>query len=281
MSIQERQNTPESIRRLSAQRHLYSCAKRIRSVSILTIGAVAILGLIASAISNKQYAQYVSVVILLSWFFDQMFLATRERARRTEAATIQEAFDCFVLDLAWPHYKGIQPPTRDRVDQLAAAAQHATEELKDWYSTDVMSSNPMLTKIRCQTENFWWDADLRERWLSCVTWFFSALFASLIALAVYTGLTVAELVAIMISGIRVLAWGQSEYYSQTSAIKRLRKVHSFISDFCEDRLPSAADIRGVQDVAFEHRCSALPVPDWFYQRHRDTHEMQARWRYRT
>lgn len=280
MSIQERQNSPESIRRLSAQRYLYSLAKRVRSVSMLTIGGVAIVGLVASATGVKHYAQYVSVAILLSWLFDQVLLLTRERAHRLEAATIQEAFDCFVLDLAWPLHRGIQPPTSDRVNQLAMAADHNTGELENWYPLDEMPSNPMLAKIRCQRTNFWWDADLREQWVKCVSWTFYILFALLIVLAVLTGLTVAELVAVMVSGIRVLAWVLNECYSQTSAIRRLRGVHSFISDFREDRLPSAADIRGVQDVAFEHRCSAPPVPDWFYRHHRNTHETQARGRFR-
>ena len=273
MSIQERQNSRRSLALLAAQRCLYARAKRMRSAAVIIVIAVAVLGLVASVVNNHQFAQLLPAIVLLSWLFDQRVLTTRERAARTEAATIQEAFDCFVLDLPWPAYKGIQLPTEDRVRQvaMAATAKHKTL-LENWYPPDAIPADPILARLHCQRTNLWWDVDLRRKWIAFVQTVFWGLLVLLVLLSASTGLTVAKFVAILASNIRVIAWGLNERDSQASAIERLVGIHSFVSSFRPERPPSTADIRGIQDSVFDHRCSTPPIPDslyWWYRRRQE------------
>ena len=272
MSIQERQNRSQSLALLAAQRRLYSRAKKTRNISITTVFAVAILGLVASAMDNQQFGYFLPSLILLSWFFDQRVLTTREQAARTEAAIIQEAFDCFVLDLPWPSYKGIQRPTEDRVRQLAIKNGRL---LENWYPPNAIPADPILAKLHCQRTNCWWDVNLRKKWIAVVRTFLWGFFAVVLLLSAITGITVAKLLAILASNIRVIAWGLNERDNQAAAIERLVGIHAFVSSFRAEQAPSPADIRRIQDAVFDHRRSTPPIADWFYWRHRHNQEQEA------
>lgn len=278
MSIQEKQNLPESLEKLAAQRFLYSCAKKMRNISILLILLVAIIGLIASVTEKQGFLQYVPVLALLIWFLDQQFFKKGESRYKAEAATVQEDFDCFVLDLPWPLHKGLQRPTPDCVRQLAAAVAskpEAFEKLKNWYAPEAIPRDPILSRVRCQQTSCWWDVNLRRRWNAVLKWSFWVFVVLVLFLSVVTGITVLKLIAITASNIRILAWGLGEINDQDEAIARVDRIHRYISNLCEEREISLNDVRRVQDEIFEHRRLNPPVPDWFYWFGRDRQESEA------
>ena len=100
MSIQEKQNCPESLTKLAAQRQLYHRAKRARNLGFFLVGLVGILVIAVFVTKNETFSQFVALVAMFTWFLDQIVLKPWESALKKEAATIQEEFDCFVLDLA-------------------------------------------------------------------------------------------------------------------------------------------------------------------------------------
>lgn len=275
MSIQERQNLPESIARLAAQRLLYARAKRIRNLGFSLVLLVGLLAIIASLIQNPSFSYTVTLIALITWFIDNLFLKGRENALKKEAATIQEDFDCIVLDLPWPEHKGLQRPTADRIKQLATAAEKSpkiTDKLTDWYTPDSIPDDPMQAKVYCQRMNCWWDVNLRQRFRTVlIVAFWGFIFLALL-LSIVTGLTVAKLVALFASGLRIFAWGMSELNAQKAAIEQVNGLHQHFSKFTTENLPSTSGIRSVQDEIFEHRRSNSPVPDWFYWRERDSQE---------
>ena len=278
MSIQERQNQPESLAKLAAQRLLYQRAKWMRNIGIVLILAVAILGLVASVVEDQGFSHFIPLIALIMWFLDQEVLKRKESKSKTEAATIQEGFDCFVLDLPWPSHKGIQHPTPDRVKQLAIKAESkpkVSEGLRDWYSPDAIPNDPILSKIHCQRINCWWDVSLRCRWSNVLKVGFWIFAISVLCLSVSTGITVAKFIAIIASNIRILAWGLGEIKNQAETIERIDRIHRYLSSFSDENSPSPSDIRGIQDEIFEHRRSNPPVPDWFYWRKRDSQEQEA------
>lgn len=277
MSISERQNQPTSIALLAAQRHLYSRADETRNIALAIILGTAILGIVASTTDIKHFTYILPSFVVLSWFFDQRCLATRERGNLTEAAQIREAFDCYVLDLPWPSYRGLQRPTNDRVRQLAAAwtKHNNVEQLMNWYTPSAISADPILAKLDCQRMNCWWNINLREKWISLWNGVFWALLVVIVLLSVLTELTVAKCVVILASSIRLIAWVLNEYDSQKEAIKQLHDLHSFADGFRGGQIPSEREIRGVQDAVFDHRRSVPPIPDWFYKWHRRWLEMEV------
>ena len=278
MSIQEKQNRPESIAKLAAQRQLYGSAKRTRYLALALIVVVSILGIIASFVDSQRIQQYIPLVALISWFIDEQVLKRRERSLKLEAATIQEDFDCLVLCLPWPGYKGLQHPAKERVRQLANKAKRKSdglEEFRDWYSSDGTSEDSIHSKISCQSENVWWDANLRRKWTFFLTVVFWIIVILTIGLAIMTGLTVAKLVAIIASNVRVLAWGLTEFEEQNETIQRIEGIHRHLSNLSNRNNLSLGDIRSVQDEIFEHRRTGPLVPDFFYSWNRDDQESEA------
>ena len=278
MSIPENQNRPESLTALAALRLRYLQAKKIRNYSVVLILLVAILGLIASVVDNEDFSHFLPSFVLLVWLIDQQVLKRREAKIKAEAAAIQEHFDCIVLDLPWPTHKGISRPTADRIGQLAGSwgsTGRAPEELVDWYPPSNIPDDSLLAKVYCQRMNCWWDLNLRQEWRSSLKFVFWSFLALLLLLSVVTGITVATLVAIVASNIRILAWGLAENHDQNEAVWRVSRIHRFLSTFSEDNPPSSSDVRSVQDEIFEHRRSNPKVPDWFYWWKREHKEREA------
>ena len=275
MTISERQNLPRAKALWAAQHYLYSRAKIFRGAASVAVLAVAIIGVIASAVDDQNIERLLPLLILLSWLFDQCMLS-RMRAYRAEAAKIQEEFDCFVLSLDWTSYFGCQRPTEDRVKQLAAACSEKNRRPpRDWYLPSAMPDDPILAKLKCQRMNCWWDITLRTKWRNYNAWLFCGLGTLVLVLSFTTNITTAKFVGILAAGIRAVAWGVNEYIRQTKAINRLDNIHSFADSFRGNQRPTAVKIRGVQDAVFDHRRSAPLVPDWFYEWYRSRQEREA------
>ena len=278
MSIQERQNQPESLTKLAAQRLMYFRAKRMRNIGIVLILIVALMGLAASILDDSRVGHYFPLIALILWFIDQEVLKRTESSYKTEAAAIQEDFDCDVLKLPWPRFKNIQQPRPDRVKQLSLMASgnhNVADDLNDWYPPDNLTDDPAMCKVYCQRINCWWDVSLRQKWiriLKVLSWIFAVL---VLILCVITGITVGKLIAIIATNIRVVAWIRGEIKDQAAAIERVDRIHGVISGFTAEKPPSPSDIRSIQDEIFEHRRSNSPVPDWFYWRDRERQENEA------
>ena len=278
MSIQSKQNSPESLARLAAQRFLYRRAKVVRIVGLGLIIVIAILGLVASVVEYRGFIQFIPHIVLITWFVDQCVLKRMECALKTEAATIREYFDCYVFGLPWPHHKGIVRPTDDRVNQLARLAESVpklTNELSDWYTPNTIPDDPILAVIHCQRMNCWYDVTLRQKWIRVLKVLFWILAGLVLSLSALTGITVAKLTAIIASNIRLLAWGLGEVENQGAAISRIKGIHRMLSDLTEKRPFPKTDLRYLQDEIFEFRRSNPPVPDWFYWLKRNRQEVES------
>lgn len=278
MTIQERQNLPESLQKLAAQRLLYLRAKLIRNLAMLLVLCIAALGLIAAGTQNKDFSYGVAVLALFTWFADQFFLKEVEANTKKEAALVQEDFDCSVLELPWPTHKRVKRPSRDRIKQLAVQASRnpkVVRNLRDWYTPSSIPTDDMQAKVHCQRMNCWWDVDLRKRWRAVLTSVFWVFVTASIILAIIFGITVAKFVALVASGLRILAWGIGELKAQGSAIKNIQEIHEMLdkADIESDTFHS--QVRCFQDEIFDHRRSNPPVPEWFFWMNRDRQESEA------
>lgn len=278
MSIQERQNQADSIKRLASQRYLYSCAKKTRNVGMSLILLVAILGVVSLVVDHSLLNQLAPLFVIIAWMADQLFLKRMESNLKTEAATIQEEFDCFVLDLPWPEHKGLQRITPERLRQLAQKAESRSdgfEGLADWYSPAAIPCDTIQAKIHCQKLNCWWDSNLRRTWKTVLCASFVMLVVLGFSLAIITGITVAKVVASAASFIRVIAWGFSEVMNQEEAGRHADRILRYLTGLIDQENVLPADIRSAQDEIFEHRRSNPPVPDWLYKWRRDGQEREA------
>ncbi len=84
MSIQERQNLPEALQKLAAQRLLYRRAKLVRNLAMLTVLFIAVLALIGAVVQNNDFSYCVILAALFTWFLDQfVFKELEAKIRRT------------------------------------------------------------------------------------------------------------------------------------------------------------------------------------------------------
>ena len=123
--------------------------------------------------------------------------------------------------------------------------------------------------------NCWWDVDLRRRWKNLLSTAFWLFVVVVILLAVVSGITVAKFVALVASGLRILAWGVGELKAQESAIKSVQEIHEMLDNAGESLNTTISEIRCFQDEIFEHRRTNPPVPEWFFWRNRDRQEAEA------
>lgn len=278
MSIQQRQNLTQSIDKLAAQRLLYSRAKFTRNIGVLLVLAIAVAALASACLQNKNISYIVAISALFAWFLDMFVLKSFETKFKREAAEIQEDFDCNVLDLPWPDSKRVERPTGDRVRQLATKAREnpkLVKNLKDWYTPSSIPNGEVLAKLHCQRTNCWWDVGLRKRWRAFLVILFWSFVTIAILLSVFTGISVAELIALVASGLKFLAWGIAELRDQKSAIANLQGLHKMLSEADGPPAISDTELRRFQDEIFDHRKTNPPIPDWFFWFYRDKQEAQA------
>ena len=278
MYIQEKQNCLESLEKLQAQFLLDRRARFARYLRCACVIFVGILVVPTFFTENENFSQFVVFVALSSAFLDKIVFKSWESTLRKEAATIREEFDCFVLSLPWPDHKGIKHPPPDRIHQLATRGRHALNDratLKDWYTPTAIPDDPGGARVYCQQMNCSCDVQLRRNWITFLTVVFWCFLTVTVLVASITGLTVAKLIAIVGSDLKVLGWGVSELREQAGAIERIDGIHHYLSSFAGGISISSAQSRCIQDEIFEQRCSNPPVPNWFYRWKRGGQEMEA------
>jgi len=278
MSIQQRQNEDSSVRRLASQRLLYSRAKLVRNIDLCLIFAISLLGLSSVALEFLKIDQWIPLIALSYLLLAQFLLKRLERNRKIEAAIIQEEFDCYVLDLAWPEHKGIERPSLDRIGQLSQEyfdESNDSSALTNWYTPDETSPGTFQAIIQCQKMNCWWDLNLRRKWknlllLGLVLFVFSA-----VVIAFVFRLTVPSFIALLASFLALLHWVLLETLAQERSGKTIKKLHKYIESLSAREQISSSALRSIQDEIFENRCRSSLVPDWIYWWHRDSQESKA------
>ena len=274
MSVRERQNDEQSLDRLVAQRLLYRRVKRVenwRLVSMLGVAGLLLWGLA----EGGTVSQAATVVVVLLWFVDQAVLVRCAGGMKEEAATIQEDFDCWVLDLPWPEHTGVERPTQDRVKELARKGSSSgvgREQLRDWYRGDIPTA-PLAARLHCQRVNCRWDGRLRKEWLCFVVALVSVLGGVAVAVGAFAGVSLLEVVLAFAAGLRLAAWLSVEHRAQSAGRQRMERLHGYLSRVGSPVGPATlCDVRLVQAAIFAHRRACPTVPDWFYGFRRKAHE---------
>lgn len=276
MSVRERQNEQRSLDRLVAQRFRYRQAKVVECWRLAAVLAVAALLLGGLAADGGIFGQAATVVVVLLWFIDQVFLVRCAGRMKAEAAAIQEDFDCYVLGIPWPEHGEAKQPTQDRVDELATKGyeiEAVRKGLDDWYGGDDIPADPLAAQLHCQRANCRWDARQRREWVSLVVGVVAVTVAGGLTVAALTGVTVLAVVLATAAGLRLLAWLWMEVRTQSDAKKRMESLHAYLSrPTVQTGQMTSCDIRLVQTAIFENRRSGPTVPEWFYLFRRRKHQ---------
>jgi hypothetical protein len=281
-SIPQYQNEECSLKRLAAQRKLYSRAKVIFTAQVILTVAMAIVSS-ALALIFPEFKVWASIIGLSTSLLDAVWLEPRQKTLKQQAAKIQERFDCKVLALPWQSIKLGSYPDIETVDENAELYQRIDpgySKLRNWYPTSVGELPLHVARIICQRANCWWDAALRRRYAAGIVVFLAALPFLLLVFGLSRGMTLESFVLAIFAPLSpAFLWGIREYRKQRDAADTLDKLRNQAEGLwakAVDRALSPEQLtqgsRDLQNEIYDHRRSAPLIFDWIYERLRKSSE---------
>ncbi len=281
-TIPQDQLAQQQLDRLAAQRQLYSDAKRIQAVQMfLAVPAVIALSFLGLWKPQLQvYGAFWGIAVAL---VDISFLTPWQRSLREQAAKIQEAFDCDVLQLDWPGLKAGQRPDVETITGAAKRYKRIDSDystLRPWYPVEVGRLPLHLARLVCQRANCWWDAELRRQYARWVIVTVCLVVVLVFLLGLVGGLTLERLVlAVLAPLLPALLLGLRQYQEHNesaAAVDRLKEHaetlwnQAIAGKLTADEL--ARESRKLQDEIYDHRRRSALIFDWMYKRLRSDHE---------
>ncbi|HOB58900.1 MAG TPA: S-4TM family putative pore-forming effector [Methanoregulaceae archaeon] len=268
------QNETLQLQRLAAQRQLYSSAKNVKKIKcILTIPVLSILSIITFFVSDFKiwFAFYGICLVLLN----SVLLNPLGNSLQSQAAIIQELFDCEVLHLQWPKWKLTERPDPELIQKESAIYLKKNQDfsaLQNWYPIQIGRIPLPLARIICQRVNLKYDADLRRNYITKLLLLFIFVGIFIAALAILGGLNVETFVLVMLTPLLpLIIWGIEEYTKNIHAADHLEKLKSLSEQLWNSSIKSPIPIeqfemesRDLQNEIFEFRKNNPLVFDWIY-----------------
>ncbi len=280
--ISDIQVTPRQIEHLAAQRQIYSTAKRVYLMQFILSVPLAVFWslLVLAHPSLKAYAAWWGLFVAL---LDVGFTTPQQKRLRQQAATIQEVFDCEVLQLQWRDLKAGAKPGPEFIADADARYRRKEPEyapLKDWYPAVVSQVPLSIGRIICQRCNCWWDAELRQRYSAWAAWATIGVVAGMFLLSLVRHLTLQEIAfGIVTPIVPVLIFGLREYRDNNETAVTLRRLQTHAEDLWKKALAGKKtaeelelDARNLQDEIFDLRRKSPPILDWIYEKLKSNQE---------
>ena len=288
--IPETQLDPTQLKRLAAQRQLYSDAKVLHAIQI-GLGVLVppiLVVLVAFFLLPPVYATSCGVIVAL---LNTLWVPSRQQSLKQKAARVQELFDCDVLELPWRGLMTGPPLEMETVEKYSlkykrkynkrktkcktdddSEPEKWYSKLENWYSTDVGKLPLHLGRIICQRSNCQWDAELRRRYARWVL----VILLVLIALTVFWGLignfTLAKFILAGVGPLTpAFALGIREYKEHNKYAAQLDKLKEYVESLWNKALSGAdpdelaRDSRELQDEIYNHRRTSPLIFDWLYR----------------
>ncbi|MFT8413378.1 MAG: S-4TM family putative pore-forming effector, partial [Oenococcus oeni] len=142
-----KQNTPEAIQLLSAQKNLYSQAKFIELFSLLSTLVPIILVLF---IGNGICIQFITTIATVI----SLLLTQWSKNEIKSAARIREKFDTHIFGLYWNKILVGREPSPEIINKFSKNQDQSI--LKNWYTNPDLDSDG-LNIIICQRNNVVWN----------------------------------------------------------------------------------------------------------------------------
>lgn len=286
IDILAKENLPENIEKLSAQREIYTRAKEILLWQIvLTVPIIIILAftkLFCEWYFKVNIEWIVSTYALILFFIDSIILNNLIKSMKDKAAGIQELFDCEVLNIEWNKMLFTEKPENSDIYKYhrLRKERNINDDFVNWYSEPIKEVPNNIAKIICQRENINYDIEVRKNLMNWVVIVSISILAVLILFSSISDFTFRTFV---ISGITpflpVFGISIKWYFEEQNSIKTLKEIKSIIESVWANALennqePTNIMIRQIQDRLHLHRREGALVPDYIYNKIRVNREQQ-------
>lgn len=282
MTIIERQELPENIELLAAQKNIYSRAKNIIGFQMILSVPIAICAVITS-IAKPDLSGYIALWGILVVVFDLFFFTPWVKTLQDNAARIQELFDVKVLGIVWNEISVGKRPEPEMVYE--EAKKHGIEEekitcLRRWYPTSIDGAEEIFGVIISQRSNVWWDAKMRRKYTLSIRVTLVVIALGLIGYGLYEKKDMFEFLAYIIAPLAsTYIFGYRQMIAHGDAADRLDKLKELAEKIWSDALAGKNDTtlkqesRALQDQIFDHRRKNPPIFDFLFRWFRDGSEL--------
>jgi hypothetical protein len=269
--INQRQNSPKSIKLLAAQRQTYSNAKILLGIYVfLAIPLMLLVNVILKPIILNQYefdlTNSIAIFALLLTFIDVLWLKNYVKVLQEIAATIQEEFDRYVYNLKWdPIALGEKVPDV-YVEKMYVkyAESNDVSKLHDWYTPTVSQHSERKGILLCQNENIGWDIELRNSYIAYVVIFITLFILSSIYLGVSNKATLEEFImSYLIPSMPILTYFRNIYSNHCRAIKDKTKLRDCLRHALDSQSIKRKMIESIQFQIFNNRKNNPLIFDFF------------------
>ncbi|HDR9038416.1 MULTISPECIES: S-4TM family putative pore-forming effector [Burkholderia] len=281
MNIIQRQELPENIELLAAQRNLYSRAKNIIGIQMVLSGPVAI-GAAITTILRPDLKGYVALWGILVVVFDLFVFTPWAKKLRDSAARVQELFDTKVLGLDWNDISVGKKPEPELIHEEAKKYGTSDEKragLKNWYPLVIGEVPEIFGVIVSQRSNVWWDCKMRRKYSLFVRIVLVSIALGLIAYGLHEKKDMFEFLAYIVAPLAsTYVFGYRQMTEHSDAADRLDKLRDLSEKVWSDAVAGKdvptlrAKCRTLQDQIFDHRKRNPPVFDFLFKWFRDGNE---------
>lgn len=281
MSIVQKQEQPENIELLAAQRNLYSRAKNIIGFQMFLSVPVAICAAITT-IAKPQLKGYIALWGILVVVFDLFVFTPWVKKLRDNAARVQELFDTKVMGLEWNEISVGKRPEPELIHEEAQKHGLKHEEvanLRKWYPVVIDEVPEIFGIIISQRSNVWWDCKMRRKYSLFIRILLVCIALGLIGYALYERKDLFEFLAYIVAPLAsTYVFGYRQMLEHGDAAERLDKLRELAEKIWseaksgKDATSLKQKCRTLQDQIFEHRKKNPPIFDFLFKWFRDGNE---------
>ncbi|MDX2082656.1 MAG: S-4TM family putative pore-forming effector [Rickettsiales bacterium] len=278
--ISVEQNKEKQIKRLQAQRQLYSTAKKLFILQLILSVPVAILTTFL-AIVFPMIKVWVSIWGIFVIIICKAWLTPWQKKLQADATKIQEIFDCDVLQIPWNEIKAGRLPEPELVKKYSDKYKaEKMPTLRDWYPVEVSDLPLHVGKIICQRSNCWWDSTQRRQYANIIVTGLAILFFIAVVLALKKNLGLLDFVLnILIPFFPAILFGVQQYHDHKETANRLDSIRAHFESLWQEILSDSIikkrleeKTRSLQDEIYDNRRKSPLVFDEIFKMLRNDYE---------
>ena len=272
--INARQNEPNSLAMLAAQRHLYTVVNRIDNYNfILSVLLPLVLAIIQGIGAPWSWVRFCSYGLALIMLILSLVIKNTCKKKKALAASIQLEFDTYVFQMPWDQklfgkQKNLNTEIADNSVKVFSDEKEK-KKLQNWY-TPLVDTLPIEKGIlACQRENYHWDVGLRKRYRITAIIAVGIIIIGIFVLGITRNESVRELLFRFIFVAPMLNWLFSLLYDLKEDNDRLKELDEEINSSVAKQMD---DLQVIEKDLTEHRKSAVKIPDLIYNCFKDNDE---------
>jgi hypothetical protein len=222
--ITTRQNNPNLIEFLKAQRIAYSQCKKFQIFDVVSV-VIAIL----FPLLTLKYPDYQNAINAFGVLWTASYLLTEiyRKNKTTQGAIIQEQFDTELYNIKWNEVLCKDKVNIDTIKGLAS--KYSRNDLQNWYSTKIDNSLPKeISILLCQRINFSWEVSQRQKFVTFLSVIAILYYGIYIVIGFKNNVGFFDLLVMLSPSISFLVYSVLNVISLRSHVKSKNETLKFI-----------------------------------------------------